>query len=356
MIDNFNMDGHKLMYHISRLYKWLQGENVYPIYADIGLAGGCNHRCIFCTFDYLGYELEYIDKGCMERSIEEASEEGLKSILYAGEGEPLLHRQADEIIEFTKKKGIDVALSTNGVFLNKDTADRILPYLSWVRVSVNAGTSEKYSFIHGCDTKDFNTVLGNIKYLVKRRNQKRYPCVIGIQSLLLPQNYEDILNLAKIASQIGVDYLSIKPFSRHPNSDKNFDYSKISPEKLSLVREKLFEYQRNNFRIIYRQNSIDRIREDKHYNKCLGFSFTIRINAKGDVFPCIAFEGRQGFILGNICKDSFREVWEGNRRKRIIEDIYSHWDVENCRKPCRLDEINRYLWDLKNPVKHVNFI
>jgi hypothetical protein len=27
-----------------------------------------------------------------------------------------------------------------------------------------------------------------------------------------------------------------------------------------------------------------------------------------------------------------------------------------CRDACRLDEINRYLWELKNPVKHANFI
>ena len=32
------------------------------------------------------------------------------------------------------------------------------------------------------------------------------------------------------------------------------------------------------------------------------------------------------------------------------------FNINNCRKACRLDEINKYLWMLKNPPEHVNFI
>ena len=98
------------------------------------------------------------------------------------------------------------------------------------------------------------------------------------------------------------------------------------------------------------------MQEPKPYTKCLGFSFATRITAEGDVFPCNAFAGKKEYSLGNMCKDSFDNIWKSKRRKEIIEKIYSQWDVEKCRKPCRLDEINRYLWELKNPSPHVNFI
>ena len=38
-------------------------------------------------------------------------------------------------------------------------------------------------------------------------------------------------------------------------------------------------------------------------------------------------------------------------------DYFSKMDLEkNCRELCRLDEMNRYLSELKNPGEHVNFI
>ena len=355
-MDKIRIDSHKLIYHISRVNQWLKGENTYPIYAEIALYGGCNQRCIFCTFDYLSYKPVSLKKECLRRFIVESRRNGLKAVLYAGEGEPLLHSQADEIMIFTKEKGVDVALSTNGVYLNKERAIRILPYLSWVRLSINAGTKEKYNYIHGVSTDDFKKVLRNLKDIVKIRNQNNYSCTIEVQSVLLPQNYSNMLNLAAIASKIGVDYFIIKPFSKHPFSKKVFDYSAMGEESLLLLKKQLANYQKDNFQVIYRQRSIDKMQEPKPYTKCLGFSFATRITAEGDVFPCNAFAGKKEYSLGNMCKDSFDNIWKSKRRKEIIEKIYSQWDVEKCRKPCRLDEINRYLWELKNPSPHVNFI
>ena len=31
-------------------------------------------------------------------------------------------------------------------------------------------------------------------------------------------------------------------------------------------------------------------------------------------------------------------------------------DINDCRVNCRMDEVNRYLWRLKNPQDHDNFI
>jgi radical SAM protein with 4Fe4S-binding SPASM domain len=101
---------------------------------------------------------------------------------------------------------------------------------------------------------------------------------------------------------------------------------------------------------------MDKIQENKPYGCCLGLSFASLITASGDMYPCSIFFGKEDFVFGNIYKKSFKDIWEGKRRSRIMNKIYKKWDIRNCRKVCRLDEINRYLWELKNPPYHVNFI
>jgi len=354
-VDKFKIDSHKLIYHVSRVHKWLQGENIYPIYIEIGLISSCNHRCIFCAFDFLKYRPDILNKSFLKRFILEAAEKDVKAILYSGEGEPLLYKDAADVIAFTKRANIDVALSTNGVLFDKKEAAKSLQYLSWLRVSLNAGTKENYSIIHNTKSKDFGIVLNNLQEAVKIRDKNKYACTIGIQFLLIPQNYKEVKILAKILSNIGADYLVIKPYSEHPLS-----INKIGPKfkyaNLFYLEEELRKYSKNNFQIIFRRRTMDKLEEEKPYRHCLGLPFATHITAKGDIYPCNAFIGRRDFAFGNIHKEKFGEIWEGKRRKRIMKVIYNKWDVENCRKSCRLDEINRYLWELKNPGSHINFI
>ena len=66
--DKFRIDSHKLIYHVPRVHEWFHGKNIYPIYTEIGLFGGCNHRCIFCAFDFLNYKPDILNKSCLKKS------------------------------------------------------------------------------------------------------------------------------------------------------------------------------------------------------------------------------------------------------------------------------------------------
>ena len=112
MADKIRMDSHKLIYHPEVVTRWLKGENIYPIELEIGLTNACNHRCIFCAVDYTGYQPDRIDSKILINNLEILSQKGVKSIIYAGEGEPLLHKEAPDIINQTKHLGIDTAVST----------------------------------------------------------------------------------------------------------------------------------------------------------------------------------------------------------------------------------------------------
>ncbi len=355
MSDQFRIDSHKLMYHIGRLQQWLQGKNIYPLYLEIGLYGGCNHRCVFCAFDFINYQPVALNTESLKKFILEAKKRGVKAILYSGEGEPLLHPDAAQIIHFTKQAGIDVALVSNGVGLSPQTAKRILPYLSWLKISLNAGKKLTYVKVHRAKPDDFNRVLNNLREAVRIRNKHHYPCVIGAQSVLLHQNFQEMPALAEKLRGLGIDYLVIKPYSQHCFSRQKPKAS-LKSKNLEWLKKKLKPYARGKFQVILRLKAMEKITAKKPYDACLGFPFIAHITDTGDVYPCTVFIGQPAFKLGNIYAESFRSIWEGLRRKQVLKRISAHWDIQRCRQSCRMDEINRYLWELKHPVEHINFI
>src|SRR5260221_11998865 len=109
-MDEFSIDGHKMMYHVDRIHDWMEGKKeVYPIYVEISPAGACNHRCTFCAVDYIGYKSLFLDEALLKSRLSEMAGLGVRSVMFAGEGEPLLHKAIGSISVHAKKAGIDVS-------------------------------------------------------------------------------------------------------------------------------------------------------------------------------------------------------------------------------------------------------
>lgn len=355
MKDLFNINGHKLIYHIPQLKHWLDGEEAYPIYVELGIYGGCNHRCIFCAFDYLQYKPDALKVQCLKRFIRTAAKNKVKSVLFSGEGEPLLHEDICEIVKFTKEKGIDAAISTNGVLLNQNIAKKILPDLSWIRFSINAGTKKTYALIHQAPEKDFITVIKNLENAVTIKVKRKYKCTIGVQFLLMSQNIQEAENIAATVKNIGADYLVVKPYCPHPMSNKKMKVD-FNAKDLNRLKNDLKKICGKDLNVIIRNQYPEDGQGKKTYKRCFGFNFATHITAAGDVYPCNAFVGKRNFTYGNICRQPFDKIWRGPRRKKVVDKIYKSLDLNKCRNSCRLDKINQYLWELKNPVPHANFI
>lgn len=353
MADKIKIDSHKLIYHPDVVARWQKGENVYPIELEVGLTNACNHRCIFCAIDYTGYEPTLLDKQMFIENVKELSQKGVKSIIYAGEGEPLIHQAASEIINKTKELGVDAALSTNGILLTPDISKECLKSLTWIRFSVTGITDETYNKIHRSKPGDLQIALHNIAEAVKIRNDLGASTTLGVQLLLLPDNKDEIVKMGQELKKIGVDYFTIKPFSQHPQSEQilQVDYS----EMLELEKE-VKELESKDYKIYFRANSMHKLKIQRGYKQCLALPFMVYVDAKGNLWPCIVFMGKEDMKYGNLYDESFTRIWEGEHRKKII-DYFMNMDLEaNCRELCRLDEMNQYLNELKHPSEHVNFI
>jgi len=361
--DKYAIDSHKLSFHPTRVNQWIEaGEDIeklkkiYPIYMEISPVGACNHRCTFCGVDYIGYQNIRWETNILKERLTEMAKLGVKSVMFAGEGEPLLHKELDQLIEHCANVGIDSSITTNFVMLNKKNVYKIFKNASWVKVSINAGTRESYASIHRTKAEDFDKVLENMKLAVKTKREHNLTCTLGAQMLLLPENKDDAITLAKTCKEIGLDYLVIKPYSQHLFSETKI-YKDIDYKPMMELERELEKLNDENFNVVFRSNTMKKLDSGHQYKKCYSTPyFWAHLMANGDVYGCSAYLQQSKFCYGNLKEDTFKEIWESDKRMKSITYVKEKLDIKSCRENCRMDEVNGYLWRLKHPNNHDNFI
>ena len=349
---DFRIDSHKLNFHPQLVAQWLEADTwekakkVYPPYWEITTSAACNHRCIFCSVDAIGYPAILMDANKLIDRMREAAALGVKSVMFAGTGEPLLHRHIDSIVDEAVLAGLDAAFTTNGILLNKLHS---LHRCAWIKVSLNAGTPESYAKIHQTDIGDWDKVWNGIRNAVKRKGN----CTIGVQCVVLPENFMEMGNLAWLARDAGADYLVLKPYSQGTFSivQREINYQEMEDEL-----EATKQFSTPTFQVIYRQNAVKQESESHHYDKCRATPFFwVYSMATGDIFTCSAHLLDKRFSIGNLNTQTFQEIWEGEGRRKNWE-LMKEFDIKQCRKNCRMNQANIYLHDLENGVLHQNFV
>lgn len=356
-IDPLRMDGHKLHLHPGRVADWLEGRNVAPIVLDVTLSGACNHRCRFCALDYVGYQTRFQPTENWLAKLPGLAETGVKAVIYAGEGEPLLHRQAAEIIVATKAAGLDAAMLTNGVLLTADISRQILPALSWIRFSINAGTEDAYARIHRGRPQDFRQVFENVAAAVRLKRETGSRCTLGVQMLMLPENLHEVLGLALAMRELGVDYFTLKPYV-DIGAARHREYRDLVYPDCSELEARLKELNTAAFTVVFRSETMkQRLRSaPPAYGRCLGLPFMSYVDAAANVWGCCRHIGNPSFFFGSLADESPADIFNGPRRSEAIKRVSEKLDVTPCHNSCRQGRLNAYLWELRHPGAHVNFI
>jgi radical SAM protein with 4Fe4S-binding SPASM domain len=364
MADEYAIDSHKLQYHPERTSRWLQGRHdwataktIYPVYMELSPMGACNHRCVFCSVDYIGYQNRSLDADKLKERLTEMGALGVRSIMFAGEGEPSLWKPLPEILDHCTSCGIDTSMTTNMVPFTRRNIEAFVRNCSWIKTSVNAGSPETYAAIHRTKAADFERVMDNFAEAVRLRNANRHRCTIGGQILLLPENAHEVYDLGVRLKDVGVDYLVVKPYTQSLYGISH-TYENLRYEKFGELDARLSSLNDANFHVIYRKHTMHKLNEEKRlYDKCYATPFFwAYIMADGSVYGCSAYLGNQKFRYGNIHEQGFRDIWEGELRRQSFEFIRKDLDISQCRVNCRMDEVNRYLWRLDHPEPHDNFI
>lgn len=345
-MSDLRIDSTKIQFHPHRVAQWRdagsdweKAKKVYPLYVEISPSGACSHRCTFCAVDYLGYKSILLDGPLLRERLREMAHLGVRSVMFAGEGEPLLHKQTNANVIAAHAATLDVAFTTNGVLLDRLEC---VDLCSWIKVSVNAGTRETYAKVHRTKEADWDRVWENIAAALKRKGE----CKIGVQMVVLPENMDECPSLYSRCVAEGVDYLVFKPYSQHKSS--------ITREYEHFRAGNVWTPQPGPMPVYWRDDAPSH--EPHQYTRCNATpNFWAYLSANGDLYSCSAYLLDERFRLGNLNESTFAQVWEGERRRENWRFVREELDIGECRKNCRMDKANRYLAAF-DTLEHANFI
>ena len=335
-------DGCKLLWHRDRLLDYLVGKQVMPLHIDMGIHKGCNIKCKYCYGLYQKPSTEYIPTHRLIRLAQEAKEVGVRSIAVIGDGEPTMNKGLYTFIAAAKNLLLDVSVATNGLLLNEDRIKRLTENLVWLRFNISAVS--KYDEIHGTKggLKKFNEIIKlAVKYGMKN------DCTIGLQAVLIPEVFDQVVELAWAARAWQVDYLVIKQFSDPGESiPVQFDMDEYVKVKRRL--EIAEDLSTTDTRIIAKWSAMKdsrNITKDKKwdFDACIDLPLIFQISGDGTCYPCGYLFGKEEFCYGNIITQNLKEILASNRYWDIIQRVKNTPLAQLCKGQCRHCETNKFV-------------
>ncbi len=249
----------------------------------------CNLRCPLCPTG-LGIQARPAGRMALtdfKRVIDEVTPYAYRVDLYNW-GEPLLHPEIFEMVEYASRRRISVSLSSNLNRLDAHMARRLVESgLAQLVVSIDGATQESYSAYRRGGQLD--RVLSNLRLLLSTRRSlhSRRPFIIW-RMLIGKHNEGEIASVRSMAHQMGVDAFATGAlFVDTQNQEQIEKWLPSDPRHTPYdVRQGHLE---NNW-------------------SCHDLWESMVINWDGGVAPCCWLHDPQ-FDFGNVTQHTVRELW-----------------------------------------------
>jgi MoaA/NifB/PqqE/SkfB family radical SAM enzyme len=333
---------------------------------DIKLTDACNLNCIMCgqreRKEGIGVK-NYINLESLKKFLTDMPD-GLDVYLWGGE--PLIHPDIREIVDFFISKNAKITINTNGVLLDNHINFLAERNIDALVVSLD-GLHDVHDSIRGCK-KVFDKIKKSLlKYIEETRNLNKKNVVINFT--ILKENY---LHMEEFCREIKkwdvysitmnflilVDEIKGTAFRKemkekydtditswygYSKEYKNcFDYAKLSKICNSIINEhgyfirwtnEIFVINDENLKLFYEKPAallppIAPLCYDQINKKCIKIENAIIIDSNGNVVTCPDFPDT---VIGNIASDTYGKFTDKNVYKRYSLDNQYQAICYRCR-------------------------
>ena len=320
------LDSHKLSYHLDRVKAWEAGERIAPVTVDMALTRACGSMCKFCYAMMQEPQKRHgIKTHHALNLLDDFAKIGVRGVSLVSDGESTLSKAYVPFIQHAAELGINTGNATNAWEWGPEKSEQVLPYMSWIRFTVAAGTPEKYAEImyKGPEhTEVYDKAIKNIKHAVEFKRKHNLSVTLGIQMVLMPEFKDEIIPFAKLGVDLGVDYAVIKHCSDDEYHTLGVDYSKY--EQMYELLQQAEDLSTDKTKVIVKWDKIN----DKgkpSYNRFYGPPFLLQISGSGLVAPSgMFFNARYSKLhIGDFTTERFIDIFKSDKYWRAMNYLAS---------------------------------
>jgi radical SAM protein with 4Fe4S-binding SPASM domain len=280
--------------------------NNKPVTAQIEPTSQCNLRCEMCIRDKIGVPI-----GTMkleEFKIILNKLDSLFKIHLSGQGEAFLNKNLFKMIDYANNRGILVNLNTNATLFTNETIENICKAgIGEIAISMESTKKREYEKIR--KGANFEKVISSIKELNSSLNKKN-KTIVSIAITILKENIDELPEFVKFAEKIGIKKIIAQTIQGKEDYKKN--YGRDAKENIIHSREEL-EKKINEARKLAKEKKINFIFDEESNSGCVWPWRNIYITWNGNVTPCCKILDYKKFGMGNILKEDFWKIWNGEQ-------------------------------------------
>ena len=301
-------------------------------FAWLELTSRCNQLCLHC---FVGDQLNQFDNVSKDKLFEYIDilvEHGVKQLVISG-GEPTIHPDFEEIIDYIGKTKCRISVLSNGshskipnyidCFVRNDVVIKI-PLLGWEK------SHDEMAGVNGC----FEKTIINIKKLIQNNVD------IQIGTTVTSINYDDIEKIRDFANSLEIE-LEVSPIYSIGWATKNKDKLLNIPmdsvlKKCKDDKDKIIPLNKKNTT----QNRPNKYPADPsdyesvNLNEYLTSSYEcgqkiIAIQSNGNVTACLLLREDQ-HVMGNVNENSLSDIINGTAIPNSYSETMKLSNIKGC--------------------------
>jgi radical SAM protein with 4Fe4S-binding SPASM domain len=304
---------------------------------------------------------QYGDKGVMKDRAAEESQKTLpletwkgfideiapqRPVTYIWGGEPFLSPHLFPLARYMVQKGLYVSVNTNGTLMERHAEEIIRDKWSTILVSLDAFRDVNDS-LRGKGSYD-KVIAGFMAINKEKEKQKSNFPILGVVTVVTNKNYMDLDNLAEASREYNLD-VHIFNLGTYTNdkivaTQRRFMKEKLDTDidcleayntgynlgidgrKLHAILQKL--HNKNYGHPMITVPALNPEKTHTYYaeletpvrNHCIVPWCQANVNYNGDVHFCADYPD---YIIGNITRQSFKEIYNGDRANLFRKTIHS---------------------------------